>query len=128
IIELFRPSQITAGGTHATDDSPSPSATASDSPAAGESPSGPASDERAKAPTASSVTVLRRGDSGAQVRELQLRLAQTKLYSGPADGVFGEQVEAALREYQRNRDITGDQPGVYGAATRERLEKETKEP
>jgi len=112
--------------TPSHDSSPSPSATASGSPEAGESPSA-ASDQRAKVPSLT-VPVLRRGDTGAEVRELQLRLTQVHLYADAADGVFDEQVEVALKEYQRSRDITGDEPGVYGMVTRERLEKETKEP
>ncbi|MET8975866.1 peptidoglycan-binding protein [Streptomyces sp. NPDC004539] len=106
--------------------SASPSAAAS-GPSAEVSPSGAAGDEQAQVPSLT-VAVLRRGDTGSEVRELQLRLTQTGLYTEAADGVFDEQVEVALKEYQRSRDVTGDERGVYGAVTRERLEKETKEP
>ncbi|MFI5792201.1 peptidoglycan-binding protein [Streptomyces sp. NPDC051677] len=72
--------------------------------------------------------VLRRGDTGAEVTELQLRLRQLFLYSGEADGAFGSEVEEALRNYQWSRATTSDGMGVYGAATRAKLESETKEP
>jgi hypothetical protein len=73
-------------------------------------------------------TALRRGDRGAEVTELQLRLSQLFLYDDEADGEFTEEVENALRNYQWSRGIQDDEPGVYGAVTRERLESETKEP
>ncbi|WP_264924586.1 peptidoglycan-binding protein [Streptomyces sp. A012304] len=73
-------------------------------------------------------TVLRRGDRGSEVTELQLRLSQLFLYDDKADGEFTEELESALRNYQWSRGIQDDEPGVYGAVTRERLESETKEP
>ncbi|MFM9441764.1 peptidoglycan-binding protein [Streptomyces acidiscabies] len=107
--------------------SPSPSSSASGSPSAEVSPSGGAADDQRQVPSLT-VAVLRRGDTGTEVRELQLRLKELSLYSEDTDGVFDEQVESALKNYQWSRNITGDELGVYGAATRERLEKETKEP
>ncbi|GAB2750502.1 peptidoglycan-binding domain-containing protein [Streptomyces bullii] len=117
--------------------SPSPSVTsASPSPT---QPSGPAS----PAPTASgangsmqapdddaerSAPVLRRGDQGPEVTELQLRLRQLYLYNGPADGHFSSQVEDAVRTYQWSRGVSSDELGVYGRETRTKLESETKEP
>ncbi|MDX3384408.1 peptidoglycan-binding domain-containing protein [Streptomyces niveiscabiei] len=107
--------------------SPSPSSPASGSPSADASPSGGAAEDQRQVPSLT-VAVLRRGDTGPEVRELQLRLKELSLYGEDADGVFDEQVENALKTYQSSRGITGDEPGIYGAATRERLEKETKEP
>ncbi|MFJ8104985.1 peptidoglycan-binding protein [Streptomyces sp. NPDC096132] len=72
--------------------------------------------------------VLRLGDKGTEVTELQLRLRQLYLYNGDADGTFTTDVESALRNYQWSRGIQDDELGVYGAATRARLEAETKEP
>ncbi|WP_229911165.1 peptidoglycan-binding domain-containing protein [Streptomyces aurantiogriseus] len=74
------------------------------------------------------ATVLRRGDRGDEVTELQLRLKQLFLYNDDANGVFTSKLEEALRNYQWSRGIQGDELGVYGAATREKLESETKEP
>ncbi|KUO14183.1 peptidoglycan-binding domain-containing protein [Streptomyces sp. DSM 15324] len=72
--------------------------------------------------------VLRLGDKGDEVTELQLRLAQLSLYDGEANGTFTSEVETAVRTYQWARGLQEDEPGVYGAATRASLESETKEP
>ncbi|MGQ4331190.1 peptidoglycan-binding domain-containing protein [Streptomyces hayashii] len=74
------------------------------------------------------AVVLRRGDKGAEVTELQLRLRQLHLYDSQADGMFGSEVEEAVRNYQWSRATTSDGLGVYGPATRTALESETKEP
>jgi peptidoglycan hydrolase-like protein with peptidoglycan-binding domain len=78
--------------------------------------------------SAAPVPVLRTGDQGPAVKELQLRLGQLLLYTGEADGVYGKQVEDAVRNYQWSRGITADEPGVYGEATRTHLEAETSQP
>jgi cytoskeletal protein RodZ len=83
------------------------------------------SDESQSSP---GVTVLRRGDRGAEVTELQLRLRQLYLYNDDANGVFTSRVEEALRNYQWSRGIRDDELGIYGPATRTKLESETKEP
>ncbi|MFF4955497.1 peptidoglycan-binding protein [Streptomyces sp. NPDC001222] len=72
--------------------------------------------------------VLRPGDEGPGVKELQLRLRQLNLYVGPADGVYDDQVEYAVRTYQVARGVTQDDPGVYGPQTRAKLESETDKP
>ncbi|MET7984172.1 peptidoglycan-binding protein [Streptomyces sp. NPDC005281] len=71
---------------------------------------------------------LRRGDSGAEVTELQLRLSQLRMFMRRADGQFDRHLEDAVRWYQWARGISGDDPGVYGPATRASLEAETSEP
>ncbi len=115
------PSPTPSGG------SPSPSSSTTASPSAEASPTGGSAEDQRQVPSLT-VAVLRRGDTGAEVRELQLRLKELYLYSEDADGVFDEPVESALKNYQWSKNITADELGVYGAATRERLEKETKEP
>jgi peptidoglycan hydrolase-like protein with peptidoglycan-binding domain len=72
--------------------------------------------------------VLRRGDSGAEVTELQLRLKQLYLYAGDADGDFDGTLEDSLRAFQWTRGLGKDPKGVYGAETRTALERETSEP
>ncbi|MCF1598967.1 peptidoglycan-binding domain-containing protein, partial [Streptomyces muensis] len=72
--------------------------------------------------------VLRRGDQGPEVTELQLRLRQIGLYGGDVDGDFDREVESGVRTYQLTRVVLGDESGVYGAATRTSLESETSEP
>ncbi|ANS62510.1 hypothetical protein SLINC_0286 [Streptomyces lincolnensis] len=95
-------------------------------PAGGPSPTATATTARPSGP-AGQPPVLGRGDSGPEVTELQLRLRQVGLYGGEPDGVYDGQVEASVRSYQLTR-LIGDEPGVYGAATRASLEAETDEP
>ncbi|MGW3283051.1 peptidoglycan-binding domain-containing protein [Streptomyces sp. NPDC001002] len=76
----------------------------------------------------STPPVLRRGDHGAEVVELQERLGQLNLYVGKDDGDFSTTVESSVRTFQVARGITADESGVYGAATRAKLESETTEP
>ncbi|MFD7130246.1 peptidoglycan-binding protein [Streptomyces sp. NPDC059894] len=123
--------------------SPSPSASSA-SPSASEtaepSPSTPTAeatgsltpesgaDEGDEADSSPAATVLQRGDRGPEVTELQLRLRQLYLYNDDVNGVFTGRVEEALRNFQWARGIQGEELGVYGAATRAKLEAETKEP
>ncbi|WP_367323491.1 peptidoglycan-binding domain-containing protein [Streptomyces sp. HUAS ZL42] len=76
----------------------------------------------------SAAPVLRRGDKGAEVTELELRLTQLGLYTRQPGGKYNEGVEDAVTGYQQARGIQDEEPGVYGAATRTRLESETTEP
>ncbi|MEU1402334.1 peptidoglycan-binding protein [Streptomyces sp. NPDC005728] len=125
--------------------SPAPSRTASASPSPSVSSSAPAptpsptpSRSASPAPSTTAVgtpnaaptatPVLRHGDKGPEVTELQLRLRQLNLYDDQANGVFTDPVEDAVRTYQWARDIRADELGVYGPATRESLESETTEP
>ncbi|MFB7734155.1 peptidoglycan-binding protein [Streptomyces sp. NPDC056112] len=99
-------------------------------PGTGPEPDGPtqtATTMRASAPAAP-APVLRRGDQGPEVTELQSRLGQLFLFPGKADGVFGRRLEKSVRAYQWSRGITADELGVYGPATRARLESETAAP
>ncbi|MFD6329754.1 peptidoglycan-binding protein [Streptomyces niveus] len=109
----------------ATDGPPSPNTR----PAAPGTPSAPASasdgTRTTQGPEAGSGATLRRGDSGAEVEELQRRLSEIWLYNDDYDGRFGERVEAAVRVYQSYKNIEGDQSGVYGPNTRRALEAET---
>lgn len=68
--------------------------------------------------------MLRRGDQGAEVVELQRRLHQVDLYRDGFHGRFTHRVEDAVRAYQWRHRIQGEW-GVYGAETRSRLEAET---
>lgn len=74
------------------------------------------------------ATVLRRGDQGPEVAELQQRLRQVHLYLKDADGHYDRQVEEAVSRFQWTRGISSDESGTYGPATRAQLERETQEP
>lgn len=79
------------------------------------------------APVAPPATapVLRRGDDGPEVAELQDRLAQLTIYNGRVDGHFGSKTENAVRTYQSYMGLESDPPGVYGPETRSALEAQT---
>jgi len=59
--------------------------------------------------------VLRVGDQGEAVRQLQERLRTLGIYNGPVDGVFGPLTESAVRQVQSNNSLTVD--GIVGPAT-----------
>jgi hypothetical protein len=69
--------------------------------------------EKASAQDESAPVVLKRGDRGASVRELQSALGIT------ADGVFGAQTERAVKGFQKRKGLTVD--GVVGPRTRDAL-------
>ncbi|MGW0971935.1 peptidoglycan-binding protein [Streptomyces sp. NPDC002516] len=126
------PSTSASPSASASDTSESPSSSATASPtSARPSPTATATGSKGSAgggPAVATGPTLRRGDSGAEVTELQLRLSQLRMYMHRADGQFDRHVEDAVRWYQWARGITGDDPGVYGPATRASLEAETSQP
>ena len=74
-----------------------------------------AKEEKASAKTSpdSSDVVVKRGDRGAAVRQVQSALGIA------ADGVFGAQTEQAVKRYQKRKGLTPD--GVVGPQTRDAL-------
>ncbi|MEE4598717.1 peptidoglycan-binding protein [Streptomyces sp. DSM 41524] len=114
---------------------PSGSARPSESASATGSPTKPgpsASDAPTSAPSDTpeppGPPVLREGDSGPEVVELQKRLTQLLQYIGVADGKYDEGLRRIVSSYQDQHDITGDPDGVYGENTRRDLESRTDEP
>ncbi|MEV3972552.1 peptidoglycan-binding protein [Streptomyces sp. NPDC050698] len=103
--------------------SPSPSAPRTSAPATGSGQAPPDSSRQKTGPT-----VLRLGDRGPEVTELQLRLRQLYLYDDDTDGTFDDRLEEAVRTYQWSRGIQVDELGVYDRETRAKLESETREP
>ncbi|MFF5517793.1 peptidoglycan-binding protein [Streptomyces coeruleorubidus] len=118
--------------------SPSPSTpSASPSPTQSATPSAPRTSATATSPESrppdrsrqnGGSTVLRPGDRGPEVTELQLRLRQLYLYDEDTDGDYDSRLEEAVRTYQWSRGIQTDDLGVYDGETRAKLESETKEP
>lgn len=119
--------------------SPSPSASGSESASASASASASGTPSPSATATGATATaqpqygtgsgpVLRPGDSGSEVTELQLRLKQLYLFAGTADGDFDKQLEDSVRAYQWTRGLDKDPKGVYGAETRAALERETSQP
>lgn len=70
---------------------------------------------RASAKNASSV--LRVGNTGGSVRQLQEQLRQLRLYTGPVDGYYSHDVAAAVARMQQAQAIP-EPLGVYGPGTR----------
>jgi len=63
-----------------------------------------------------SVTgVLKKGSRGDEVRALQEKLIALGYLSGSADGVYGNDTVAAVKDFQRSQGLTAD--GVAGAST-----------
>jgi hypothetical protein len=63
--------------------------------------------------SAAAEVVVKRGDRGSAVRQIQSRLGI------PADGVFGPQTERAVRRFQRANGLVAD--GIVGPQTRRAL-------
>ena len=97
----------TAGG-----DEPEPATPGATPPAAAPTPS-PAT--QAQAGTAAPARLLRTGDTGADVRDLQQALAALGYYTSSADGSFGEGTAAAVGAFQGATGLLAD--GIVGATT-----------
>ncbi|WP_346138059.1 peptidoglycan-binding domain-containing protein [Streptomyces coeruleofuscus] len=108
--------------------SPSPSQSATPSASRTSAPASPEDAPPDRSRQNSGPTVLRPGDRGPEVTELQLRLRQLSLYDEDTDGDYDSRLEEAVRTYQWSRGIQTDDLGVYDRETRAKLESETKEP
>lgn len=61
------------------------------------------------------MSTLRKGDRGVQVKVLQFLLNESGFNAGDVDGIFGSQTERAVRDYQRYKRI--DRDGICGRNT-----------
>jgi Ca-activated chloride channel family protein len=59
--------------------------------------------------------MLQENDTGYEVRQLQARLTDLGLYTGPVNGEYNVEVARAVSEYQRTNGLTVD--GIAGPAT-----------
>lgn len=66
-----------------------------------------------------SYSSLRRGDSGADVEKLQIRLGALGFLTGNIDGSYGAKTESAVKSFQKAAGLTQD--GVAGAKTQAAL-------
>jgi uncharacterized protein (TIGR02594 family) len=64
--------------------------------------------------------LLKRGNKGPKVRDLQRRLRELGYNPGPVDGIFGPRTEAAVRAFQRDSKLVAD--GIVGPCTRANLQ------
>lgn len=71
------------------------------------------------APTTATATAPTRtlmiGDGGEDVRSLQRQLTDLRYYAGPITGDFGELTDAAVRRFQRDKNLPID--GMVGSRT-----------
>ena len=74
------------------------------------------------APTPSTKNYLSIGDSGNEVKQMQIMLIACGYSCGStgADGVFGNNTFKAVKEFQKNKNLTID--GLYGIQTKTALE------
>jgi len=70
-------------------------------------------------PTPALTTSLKKGASGAEVRQVQSRLKELGYLSGSADGDFGDATEAAVIAFQKANGLTAD--GKVGSQTLSKL-------
>lgn len=93
-------------------------------------PSGPGDPTSGNTPDAPDPPpTLRQGDSGPEVVEMQKRLIEAGFdFLVNTEGNFDYFTTRAVRDFQRDHDVEGDDRGVYGPATRRALEAITKEP
>jgi peptidoglycan hydrolase-like protein with peptidoglycan-binding domain len=82
---------------------------------------------RASASAQPQAAVLRQGDSGRDVSDLQSRLLQIPdVYpDGEVDGQYDAVLASAVARFQLWYGIRGDEDGEYGDATRRDLESRT---
>jgi hypothetical protein len=108
------------------DPEPDPDDPGSTPPTATGDPSTSAPPTETEGPT---PVVLREGDVGREVVELQKRLRQLNwVYMGDAHGRFDSATREAVATFQVAYGIQGDAEGVYGRNTRLTLETATEEP
>jgi len=112
--------QLTAAAPNQPAAQPVSTAPAAESPAppaaSANAPSSSASTTAAPtAPREVTLPILRPGTRGPAVARLQERLRSLGYYSGPIDGIFGPQTEAAVKAAQRNFSLNPD--GIVGPAT-----------
>lgn len=67
------------------------------------------------------MRILRRGDSGTDVKEIQAMLNKTGYYFGEIDGIFGSKTEQAVKKFQKNFGLVPD--GIIGPKTYKVMER-----
>jgi len=67
--------------------------------------------------------ILRRGDQGNNVKQIQRALLRLKLYRGSIDGIYGPLTEEAVRKFQSKYKVLLND-GIYGPNTRKYLDME----
>ncbi|MFI1191179.1 peptidoglycan-binding protein [Streptomyces californicus] len=115
------PTATTAPSVAPSQTSRAPSAEATREPSASPSPTPPPPQPTRKPEAPRTLSV---GSTGPDVAELQRRLDQVRVFHGPYDGVFDDDLADAVHRFQWIRGVE-DEAGVYGPATRAALVAET---
>ncbi len=61
------------------------------------------------------VDILKEGDRGAAIAQLQVKLLSLNLYSSRVDGYFGSETKASLLDFQEKYGLT--ERGTFGLET-----------
>lgn len=61
------------------------------------------------------VDILKEGDRGAAIAQLQVKLLSLSLYSSRVDGYFGPETKASLQDFQEKYGLT--ERGTFGLET-----------
>lgn len=111
-------------GTRRPESSPAPRLPAATPPPPASTPPAATPTPAAQRPQAAGPGVLRQGDTGPAVEELQERLLEVPhVYpGGDVDGRYDDEVAAAVARFQHWYGVRGDEEGVYGDDTRRALE------
>ncbi|MFB7365754.1 peptidoglycan-binding domain-containing protein [Streptomyces hydrogenans] len=117
------PDTTATGSPSATGAAPSASGTTAPATSAAP-PTAPTSPPRTDAPAGAVLSV---GDTGPEVQDLQRRLRYMWVYLGEIDGVYGDEVRSAVASFQGRMWPRVEEPGVYDADTRRKLERETRD-
>jgi len=73
----------------------------------------------AATPTAAAAGVLKKGDRGDSVKELQNWLIKAGFYTGTVTGYYGDVTQTAVKNFQQAAGLTAD--GIFGPATKTKL-------
>ncbi len=74
----------------------------------------------------SNIEILFVGSSGSEVKKLQEKLKELELYLDSIDGLFGQGVEMAVKDFQISKGLAAD--GIAGISTQTALGLITLEP
>jgi peptidoglycan hydrolase-like protein with peptidoglycan-binding domain len=130
-LDRFLPPSVRAGTPHAQRPpadrpTPRPAATATPTPSAENTAEPTPTPTPTITPTPTAEPVLRPGQHGSQVRELQARLAQLAWYTPPMTGDYDAATRQSVRGFQDKRGIAVT--GVVDARTWKRLLAMTRPP
>ena len=70
------------------------------------------------------MSIWKKGDRGTMVLYIQRALLVNLVPRGPLDGVFGQETENGVRQFQRDQQLKED--GIVGPVTFERLKERVK--